>query len=129
MVTKTRPTIDTNIRLTKLVISDCASARALCIFCRISPERWSSKTEYGSENECDTLRSYSCRAGALGDDVDVVVLKVLGDARHQRHADVAPRSRSHAAEERSRGRSVALCSVIVDDAAGRPADRAARRPG
>ena len=39
------------------LISDCASARALCIFCRISPERWSSKTAYGSEKECETLRS------------------------------------------------------------------------
>jgi len=57
MVTKSSPTIDTKRRFTKFVMSDCASARALCIFCRISPERWSSKTAYGSEKECETLRS------------------------------------------------------------------------
>ena len=43
------------------------------------------------------------RAEPLGDDVDVVVLEVLGDARDERHADRGAEQQADAAEELAGG--------------------------
>ena len=55
------------------------------------------------------------RADALGDDVDEVVLEVLGDARDERDADVGQEEQQHAAHEDVRRDVPDLHRVPVDD--------------
>ena len=69
------------------------------------------------------------RAQALRDDVDEVVLEVLGHARDERHADRGCQQQAHAAEELARRVLLELRGVVVDDVPEDAAGRGARRPG
>ena len=69
------------------------------------------------------------RAQALRDDVDEVVLEILRDARHERHADGRRQQQADAAEELARCCTPDSAWRTRRSRAGRSAGRAARRSG
>ncbi len=100
-----------------VAISFSTSVRTFWSRPSVSPLRWSSNTEYGSSSECRMPSEYSCGAQPLRDDVDVVVLEVLGHARDERDADRGGEQQADASEELARRVFLEPRRVLVDDVA------------